>query len=39
VDLVVPGVLTLDEHGLVKEAQGFLPHEKADALKAAGLSE
>jgi ketosteroid isomerase-like protein len=32
-------VWTLDEHGLVKEAQGFLPHEEAEALEAAGLSE
>jgi limonene-1,2-epoxide hydrolase len=38
-DLVVPGVFTLDDQGLVKEAQGFLPHEEAEALEAAGLSE
>ncbi len=39
VDFVNCIVWTLDDHGLVKEAQGFLPHEEADALKAAGLSE
>jgi ketosteroid isomerase-like protein len=38
-DLVVPAVFTLDDHGLVKEIQGFLPHEEAEALEAAGLSE
>jgi ketosteroid isomerase-like protein len=32
-------VWTLDDHGLVKEAQGFLPHEEAEALEAAGFSE
>ena len=39
VDFVTCIVWTLDDHGLVKEIQGFLPHEEADALKAAGLSE
>ena len=39
VDAVTYIVWTLDDHGLVKEAQGFLPHEEAEALKAAGLSE
>jgi ketosteroid isomerase-like protein len=39
VDAVTWIVWTLDEHGLVKEAQGFLPHEEAEALEAAGLSE
>ena len=38
-DFVVHGVYTLDDHGLVKEVQGFLPHEEAEALEAAGLSE
>jgi ketosteroid isomerase-like protein len=32
-------VYTLDDHGLVKEVQGFLPHQEAEALEAAGLSE
>jgi ketosteroid isomerase-like protein len=39
VDAVTYIVWTLDDHGLVKEAQGFLPHEEAEALEAAGLSE
>jgi ketosteroid isomerase-like protein len=39
VDFVTYTVWTLDDHGLVKEAQGFLPHEEAEALKAVGLSE
>jgi ketosteroid isomerase-like protein len=39
IDAVTYIVWTLDDHGLVKEAQGFLPHEEAEALKAAGLSE
>jgi ketosteroid isomerase-like protein len=39
VDAVTWIVWTLDEHGLVKEAQGFLPHEEAEALEAAGLPE
>ena len=39
VDFVDCIVWTLDDHGLVKEAQGFLPHEEAEALEAAGLSE
>jgi ketosteroid isomerase-like protein len=39
IDAVVFAVWTLDDHGLVKEVQGFLPHEEADALKAAGLKE
>jgi hypothetical protein len=38
-DAAICGVFTLDDHGLVKEIQGFLPHEEAEALKAAGLSE
>ena len=39
IDAVISAVYTLDDHGLVKEAEGFLPHEEADALKAAGLRE
>ena len=39
IDAVVCAVWTLDDHGLVKEVQGFLPHEEAEALEAAGLSE
>ena len=39
VDFVTYIVWTLDDHGLVKEAQGFLPHEEAEALDATGLSE
>ena len=39
VDFVNHIVWTLDDHGLVTEAQGFLPHEEAEALEAAGLSE
>ena len=39
VDFVTYSVWTLDDHGLVKAVQGFLPHEEAEALEAAGLSE
>jgi ketosteroid isomerase-like protein len=39
IDAVIYPVFTLDDHGLVKEVQGFLPHEEAEALEAAGLSE
>jgi ketosteroid isomerase-like protein len=39
VKIVTYIVWTLDDHGLVKEVQGFLPHEEAEALEAAGLSE
>ncbi|MEK6271176.1 MAG: nuclear transport factor 2 family protein [Actinomycetota bacterium] len=39
IDLVTCAVWTLDDHGLAKEAHGFLPHEEAEALEAAGLSE
>jgi ketosteroid isomerase-like protein len=39
VDFVTFAVWTLDDHGLVKEVQGFLPHEETEALEAAGLSE
>jgi len=39
IDAVIWPVFTLDDHGLVKEAQAFLPHEEAHALKAAGLSD
>jgi ketosteroid isomerase-like protein len=38
IDAVTCIVYTLDD-GLVKEVQGFLPHEEAEALEAAGLSE
>jgi ketosteroid isomerase-like protein len=38
-DVVGWFVWTLDDHGLVKEIQGFLPHEEAEALEAAGLRE
>ena len=38
-DVVTYAVYTLDDHGLVKEAQAFLPHEEAEALEAAGLRE
>jgi ketosteroid isomerase-like protein len=39
VDVVGFAVWTLDDHGLVKKAQLFSPHEEAEALEAAGLSE
>ena len=39
IDFVTYIVWTLDDHGLVKAAQGFLPHEEAEALEAAGLKE
>jgi ketosteroid isomerase-like protein len=39
VDVVGWFVWTLDDHGLVKETQVFLPHEEAEALEAAGLRE
>jgi ketosteroid isomerase-like protein len=39
IDFVTCVVWTLDDHGLVKEAQGFLAHEEAEALEAAGLTE
>jgi len=39
IDFVAPVVWTLDDHGLVKKVQAFLPHEEAEALEAAGLSE
>jgi ketosteroid isomerase-like protein len=39
VDAVGWVVWTLDDHGLVKKAQLFLPHEEAEALEAAGLRE
>ena len=38
-DFVFFGVLTVNEHGLLTQAQAFLPHEEAEALEAAGLSE
>ena len=39
IDFVNCIVWTLDDHGLVTKAQGFLPHEEAEALQAAGLKE
>lgn len=39
IDFVNCIVWTLDDHGLVKEIQAFLPHEEAEALEAAGFSE
>jgi ketosteroid isomerase-like protein len=39
VDLVGYVVWTLDDHGLVTKAQLFTPHEEAEALEAAWLSE
>jgi limonene-1,2-epoxide hydrolase len=39
IDFVICGVFTLDDHGLVKEVQAFLPHEEVEALEAAGLRE
>ena len=39
IDSVTYTVYTLDDHGLVKELQGFLPHQEAEALEAAGLEE
>jgi ketosteroid isomerase-like protein len=39
IDIVTCVLFTLDEQGLVKEIQVFLPHEEAEALEAAGLSE
>ena len=39
IDFVTYVVWTLDDHGLVKAVQGFLPHEEAEALEAAGLRE
>jgi hypothetical protein len=38
VDFVTCIVWTLDDHGLVKEIQAFLPHQEAEAFEAAGLS-
>jgi hypothetical protein len=32
-------VWTLDDAGLVRRVQAFLPHEEANALRAAGLEE
>ena len=39
IDVVACGVYTLDDHGLAKAVQLFLPHQEAEALEAAGLSE
>jgi ketosteroid isomerase-like protein len=38
-DFVTCIVWTLDDHGLVKEVHGFLPHQEAEALEATGLRE
>ena len=32
-------VWTLDDDGLVTRVQGFLPHQEAEALEAAGLKD
>jgi hypothetical protein len=39
IDIVTCVLFALDDHGLVKEVQVFLPHEETEALEAAGLSE
>ncbi len=39
IDAVTYAVYSLDDHGLVREVRGFLPHQEAEALEAAGLSE
>jgi ketosteroid isomerase-like protein len=39
IDVVGYAVYTLDDHGLIKEVQLFLPHQEAEALKAARLKE
>ena len=39
IDFVIYTVWTLDDDGLVTGAQAFFPHEEAEALEAAGLSE
>jgi ketosteroid isomerase-like protein len=39
IDFVACTVWTLDDDGLVKRVQAFLPHEEVEALEAAGLSE
>ena len=39
IDAVVCAVWTLDDDGLVTRVQGFLPHQEAEALEAAGLKE
>jgi ketosteroid isomerase-like protein len=39
IDDEVWAVWTLDEKGLATRVEGFLPHEKQEALEAAGLSE
>jgi ketosteroid isomerase-like protein len=38
-DFTTFAVITLDDDGLVTRLEGFLPHEEAEALKAAGLRE
>jgi ketosteroid isomerase-like protein len=39
IDFVIYVVWTLDDDGLVTRGQAFYPHEEAEALEAAGLSE
>jgi ketosteroid isomerase-like protein len=39
IDVVTCVVWTLDDHGLVKEVQAFLPHQEAEALETVGLRE
>ena len=39
IDAVTCIVYTLDDHGLVTRVELFLPHQEAEALEAAGLSE
>jgi hypothetical protein len=38
-DLTLFVVFTIDDGGLVTRLEAFLPHEEAEALEAAGLSE
>jgi ketosteroid isomerase-like protein len=38
-DFTTFAVFTLDDDGLVTRVEGFLPHQQAEALEAAGLSE
>jgi ketosteroid isomerase-like protein len=38
-DFTAFAVFTLDDDGLLTRLEGFLPHEEAEALKAAGLSD
>ena len=38
-DMEIWAVWTLNDDGLVTRIESFLPHQEADALEAAGLSE